>query len=153
MNEQQDIEQQLQALRPVTPDPALRNRIAESLAEQDGAAVHVWSPWHRLAVGLAGAAVVVIAGLVVLQLVAHSDEAPEVVTDIPPANENDEAVPPSAVPARPTLLALHDALRESPQEVDALLDRIGADRLARLASDPRPLFASTEILGIYKELP
>ena len=153
MSDQQDIEQLLQAMRPATPDPALRERIADSLAVQAEMPSHSGSFRYRLAVGLAVAAVVVIAGLVVLQFATPSDKSLEVVTDLPPANQEGEVVPPSAVTDQPTLLALHHALRESPQEVDALLDRINADRLDRLASNSRPVFASIDTPDLYKDLP
>jgi hypothetical protein len=53
----------------------------------------------------------------------------------------------------PTLLALNDAYRQSPQQVDVLLDRIGKQQLARLSKDPAPTAGIGLSADFYKESP
>lgn len=154
-HEPNEIELRLQAMQPAEPGPAVSQRIAESLGTESGQTHASSLMRYRVLVGLATAAVITIASLVLLFLLDQPTPAPDVADSLPPSQQDDVVAPPQAMPAEPTLLVLNNALRESPQQVVVLLDRIGAERLARTTSDSNPVYASAGSPGadLYKDLP
>lgn len=158
MDEHNGMEQRLRAMRPAKPDPALRERIAESLAEEGPGPLSAWSLSHRYLVGLAAVAAVCFLVWGVSILLSKPD------SEIPMAEQNtpDDStfdlvfvrpvLQDNELPT-PTLLALNDAYRQSPQQVDVLLDRIGKQQLARLSKDPAPTAGIGLSADFYKESP
>ena len=134
MNDQEcnEIEQRLSAMRPADPSPALRQRVAASVQEPSAQGAGPQRSYRIGFASLAAAAVIALAGLVVLWVWSGPTgsqvaEQPEHVAPPPqrgaPAGIDD---PPSAASAQPTLLALSHAWRESPQAVEQMLDQAGA---------------------------
>ena len=150
-----DIETRLQAMRPADPSPALRQRIGTSLDEVTVASSGPRPIHRRLLVGLAAAAVILVAGLVVVRVLLNPVE-PQIVEDTLPTPQEQQVPEPSkTTPTEPTLFALNNALRESPQEVSDMLDRLAAERFARIASISNPTPVAVPVWGqpITEDLP
>lgn len=117
-----DIEARLQAMQPADPSPALRQRISASLDEAVAEPRGPWPIHRRVLVGLAAAAVVALAGLVVMVLISPAE--PQIVNDTPPMPDERQApAPTQATPIEPTVFALQTAWRESPEALDDALAR------------------------------
>lgn len=150
-----DIEARLQAMRPADPSPAIKHRIVASFDEASVAPSGPWPIHRRLLLGLAAAAVIALAGLVVVLVLLNPAE-PQIVEDTPPTPQEQQGPEPlQTTPIEPTLFALNNALRESPQEVSEMLDRLAAERFAGVASNLNPTPAAVPVWGqpITEDLP
>jgi len=146
-----DIEERLAAMKPAEPDPAVRQRIAGSLQEDAAQAQRPLifrGPWAFVT---AAAALIALA-LVLLPLIGQIPTRPPVAIDpdaTAPSVDEQQDEPDESLdaiePMRPTLLAMHQALRESPEALEQLIEQAGA--LAALPatdqSQPIPTASTT----------
>ena len=133
MNEPRDpLELELAALRPHEISPELQSRIARRLANESPAI----SPWRRIALagGLAAAGV---AAVLLWWTSGRSVEPDKIaIQPQPPAQ------PLNSADQGPTVLAYRRALSQSPEALDALLDKHAALALPR-NSEAEPFYAFT----------
>ncbi|MFN3168143.1 MAG: hypothetical protein ACE37H_13865 [Phycisphaeraceae bacterium] len=155
MNEQEleEIEARLAAMRPAEPGPALRQRVARSVADQQGDRPVLARPWWRkpLAGALAVAAAVGLAGLVVWLAVREPGAASVAEEQEAPVIEMVRAAPQPP----PTLLDLNRAWNESPDALDAMLTRSAPGHGAPTPREHKPLptVADSRRWDFQKDLP
>lgn len=116
MNDDADdpLEAELAALRPHDPSPALRQRVAERLADSPSFSRSRWL-WGTAFAGVLAAACLV--AILVVRRTIPGDVSPPVIVQVPAAAAG------SGDDSLPTLQVYQRALSHSPEAVDALLDR------------------------------
>ena len=135
-----EIEERLAAMRPAEPDPAVSQRIAESLESGSSQGERPLIFRIPTVLVLAVAACLALA-LVLLPFIGQVPLTPPIADDRDtPAPVQDEPIQPSGAAEEddriaPTFLVLHQALRESPSDLDRLLDEISEQRVARLSAE------------------
>lgn len=159
----EQLESRLGAMEPAQPSEALRERIAASLdvpAPQAPDRPDVLAKIGPVLRPVAWGAVAVLAiGVGIFAVIAFSpvDDEPETAGNAPfitpwhtgpydagpdvAAADTPESRPPTAPP---TLLALHNAWRESPQAFEKALDRQIAPRSTRSSSQPPPVLTAAD---------
>jgi hypothetical protein len=106
-NQLQDIERELQTLRPQAPSPALQDRIRHAIDHPPARQRHGF--WLA---GLAAAAALIAIALI---LTWHPPQQPAPIVDLP--------IHPSPSDSQPTLWVYRKANDRSPQELERLLDQ------------------------------
>lgn len=146
-----DFEDRLAAMRPAEPSPEIKRRVAESLEADRGHDNRPLIFRRPLGIALTVAAAIVFA-LVLLPFIGQISLRSPVAVDPAPSvpGSEDESVTPDATPnhahpIRPTLLVMHQALRQSPEALDELIDRSGQLALAQDSSTPQPVPIAAEM--------
>ena len=148
-----DIEERLAAMKPAEPDPAVKQRIAQSLEQDAGQSdrpLIFRGPWAFVT---AAAAVIALA-LVLLPLIGQIPTTPPVAIDpgtTAPSVDEQTDEPSDALdaidPLKPTLLAMHQALRESPEALEQLIDQAGALAALPATDQPQPIPTASATWG------
>ena len=134
------LEAELRLFRPVPPLSDLRRRVSERLSGAPaGARVRDWP----LTAGLAAAACLAIA-MMLWRAGGGAGDTPHVATVPPPTMPSTRPAPAPDVPMPlPTRMAYHRALAESPEALEALLDRRPAGAPRRTGRKAAPVRAFT----------
>jgi hypothetical protein len=131
----QSLEADLRAMRPVAPSPGLKLRIAEALRTQAPAAMEIPTNGRRRGVTIGLVAAAVAAGLALAVLLPRPQTNVQLPDRPTTTNGPGETLAAAFADRSPSHWSYRQALTDSPEAADALLDEQSARRNAQFLED------------------